>query len=164
MRKFYSDEFKQKMVSKLLLPGGPSFAALSDETSVHITSLRQWVKDHANGNSMSKKNKTLQFGVEEKFQILMETSSLKENELGEYLRKKGLHSAQLEEWKQGALLAMKTSSRPYKIDPELSELRNKEKNLQKEIQRKDKALAEMAARVILLKKSRLIWGDAEEDE
>jgi transposase len=164
VRKYYSDEFKQKMVAKLLSPKSPSFATLSEETGVHITSLRQWVKDHANGNSMSKKSKTSKFGPDEKFQILMETASLKENELGEYLRKKGLHSSQLEEWKQDALSAIKISSQRYQKDPELAELRNKEKNLQKELQRKDRALAEMAARIILLKKSRLIWGDAEEDE
>jgi len=164
VRNIYSDEFKQKMVAKLLLPGGPSFAALSAETGVHITSLRQWVKGHANGNSMTKKSKASKYGPEEKFQILMETASLKENDLGEYLRKNGLHSTQIEEWKQETVLAMKTSSKPYQKDPEVAELRSKEKNLQKELHRKDRALAEMSARVILLKKSRLIWGDAEEDE
>jgi len=43
-------------------------------------------------------------------------------------------------------------------------LKHKEKRLEKELHRKDRALAEMSARIILLKKSRLIWGDAEEDE
>lgn len=163
MPNVYSDEFKKKMVTKLLSPGGPSFAALSEETGAHVTSLRQWVKSHANGNSMTKKSKP-EFSPEEKLQIIIETASLKDNQLGDYLRKKGLHSSQLEEWKQDAFAGMKSSPGRPKKDLEVVELKNKEKRLEKELHRKDRALAEMSARIILLKKSRLIWGDAEEDE
>jgi len=153
------------MVTKLLSPGGPSFTVLSEETGVHHTSLRQWVKEHANGKPMTKKSKTSnKFTPEEKFQILLETASMKDQALGDYLRKKGLHSAQLEEWKQETLEAMKSSPGRPKKDPEIVELRHKEKRLEKELHRKDRALAEMSARIILLKKSRLIWGGAEEEE
>ncbi|HXH75741.1 MAG TPA: transposase [Bacteriovoracaceae bacterium] len=161
----YSNEFKSKMVTKLLSPGGPSFTVLSEETGIHHTSLRQWVKAHANGKPMTKKSKNpAQFTPEEKLQIIIEAASLKDNQLGDYLRKKGLHSAQLEEWKQDAFAGMKSSPGRPKKDPETTELRNKEKRLEKELHRKDRALAEMSARIILLKKSRLIWGDAEEEE
>lgn len=153
------------MVSKLLSPGGPSFTVLSEETGVHHTSLRQWVKAYANGRSMTKNSKTpSKFGPEEKLQIIIETASLKDQALGDYLRKKGLHSSQLDEWKQEALTGMKSSPGRPKKDSEVTELKHKEKRLEKELHRKDRALAEMSARIILLKKSRLIWGDAEEDE
>ncbi|HXH76600.1 MAG TPA: transposase [Bacteriovoracaceae bacterium] len=162
----YSNEFKGKMVAKLLSPGGPAFTVLSEETGVHHTSLRQWVKAYGNGWSMTKKSKTTpsKFTPEEKLQIIIETASLKDNALGDYLRKKGLHSSQLEEWKQETLAAMKTSPGRPKKDSEVTELKQKEKRLEKELHRKDRALAEMSARIILLKKSRLIWGDAEEEE
>lgn len=138
---------------------------LSEETGVHHTSLRQWVKAYGNGKSMTKKNKsTSKFTPEEKFKIILETASLTENQLGDYLRKKGLHSAQLEEWKQEALAGMKSSPGRPKKDAELVEAKNEEKRLKKELHRKDRALAEMSARIVLLKKSRLIWGDSEEDE
>ena len=52
----------------------------------------------------------------------------------------------------------------WKLDPELVELRNKEKELSQDLRRKDRAFAEMSARIVLLKKSRLIWGDGEDDE
>ena len=153
------------MVTKLLSPGGPSFTVLSEETGVHHTSLRQWVRAYGNGKSMTKKSKaTGKFTPEEKFQILLETASLKDQALGDYLRKKGLHSAQLEEWKLETIEAMKSSPGRPKKDPEVIELRQSEKRHEKELHRKDRALAEMSARIILLKKSRLIWGDAEEDE
>ena len=153
------------MVTKLLSPGGPSFTVLSEETGVHHTSLRQWVKAYGNGRSMTKKSKApSKFTPEEKLQIIIETSSLKEQALGDYLRKNGLHSALLEVWKQEAFAGMKSSPGRPKKDSEVVELKHKEKRLEKELHRKDRALAEMAARIILLKKSRLIWGDAEEEE
>jgi transposase-like protein len=153
------------MVTKLLSPGGPSFRVLSEETGVHHASLRQWVKTYANGTSMTKKSKTsTKFGPKEKLQIIIETASLKDQALGDYLRKNGLHSSQLEEWKEEAFAGMKSSVGRPKKDPEVTELKHKEKRLEKELYRKDRALAEMSARIILLKKSHLIWGDAEEDE
>lgn len=161
----YSNEFKGKMVTKLLSPGGPSFRVLSEETGVNHCSLRQWVKAYANGRSMTKKSKIAsKLTPEEKFQILLETASLKDNLLGDYLRRKGLHSSQLEEWKEEAFAGMKSSAGRPKKDSEVTELKHKEKRLEKELHRKDRALAEMSARIILLKKSHLIWGDAEDDE
>jgi hypothetical protein len=59
--------------------------------------------------------------------------------------------------------SQRSAGRP-KIDPELVELRAREKELSKDLKRKDRALAEMSARVILLKKSRLLFGETEEDE
>lgn len=161
----YSSEFKSKMVTKLLSPGGPSYTVLSRETGVSSESLRQWVKAHATGSGMNKKSKSIKkMTPEEKLQILIDTASKKDQALGEYLRKKGLHSAQLVEWKQEAMAGMKSSPGRPKKDPEAIKAKNKEKKLEKELYRKDRALAEMSARIILLKKSRLIWGDAEEEE
>lgn len=153
------------MVTKLLSPGGPSYTVLSRETGVSSESLRQWAKVHATGNGMNKKSKSInKSSPEEKFQILLEAASLKDQALGEYFRKKGLHSAQLVEWRQDAVAGMKSSPGRPKKDPDTIKAKNKEKMLEKELHRKDRALAEMSARIILLKKSRLIWGDAEEEE
>lgn len=88
---------------------------------------------------------------------------MSEHELGEYLRATGLHSKEIEEWKQDIYSSQKSAGRPW-TDPELKELRNDKKTLEKDLKRKDRALAEMSARVILLKKSHLLWGEPEDDE
>jgi hypothetical protein len=93
----------------------------------------------------------------------MKTFSMSENELGEFLRTNGLHSTDIEQWKQDFYSAQRPTGRP-KVDPELMELRSKEKELSRDLKRKNKALAEMSARVILLKKSHLLFGVNEEDE
>jgi transposase len=160
MKSSYSQEFKQSIVQKATSPGGQSIMELSRKTGVHNTSIRYWIRTYANTSTM-KKSKV--WTPEAKFEALMKTAGMSENELGEFLRSNGLHSTELAEWKQEFLSSQKSAGRP-RIDPELAALKVKEKELEKDLKRKDRALAEMSARVILLKKSRLLWGESEEDE
>jgi transposase-like protein len=142
------------------MPGGPTIMQLSEKTGIHHTSIRNWIKIYAN-HSIMKKSK--EWSPEAKLEAIMKTFSMSENELGEFLRANGLHSTEIEEWKQDIYSAQRPAGRP-KLDPELVELRAKEKELSKDIKRKDRALAEMAARIILIKKSQLLFGVNEEDE
>ena len=133
---------------------------MSEKLDIHHTSIRNWIKLYANSSSMKKSK---DWTPESKLEVVIKTAAMSENELGEYLRSNGLHSSEIEAWKQDFLSAQKSAGRP-KLDPELAELRNKEKELSKDLRRKDRALAEMSARIILLKKSRLLFGGTEEDE
>ncbi len=156
----YSPEFKQSAVQKISTPGGPSVAQLAKDLGVHYTSVYAWVKEHANLTSMKKSK---EWTPEAKLEAIIKTATMNENELGEFLRANGLHSTEIDQWKKDIYSAQKSAGRP-KLDPELALLRAKEKELSKDLKRKDRALAEMSARVILLKKSRLLFGETEEDE
>lgn len=133
---------------------------MSEKLGVHHTSIRNWMKIHGNTPDMKKPK---EWTAESKLEAIIKTATMTENELGAYLRANGLHSKEIEQWKQDFFSAQKSVGRP-KVDPELIELRNKEKELSRDLRRKDRALAEMSARVILLKKSRAIFGESEEDE
>jgi transposase len=156
----YSEDFKQAIIKKCLLPGGPSLRSIAIENGLVITTVYGRKKKYATQPDMNKKNKRT---PEQKFQALIETSSLSEHELGEYLRKNGLHLADLEQWKQECKLGMKGAGRP-KINSEVLTLRKEQQSLQKDLNRKNTALAEMSARVILLKKSHSLFEDPEDDE
>lgn len=156
----YSPEFKQSVVQKISTPGGPSVTEMSKNLGIHYTSIYSWIKDHANSGSMKKSK---EWTPEAKLEAIIKTATMSENELGEFLRTNGLHSTEIDQWKKDIYSAQKSAGRP-KIDPELAALRAKEKELSKDLKRKDRALAEMSARVILLKKSRLLFGEIEEDE
>jgi transposase-like protein len=88
----------------------------------------------------------------------MEASRLRDAELGEFLRRKGLHEAQLTQWRQSALEAL-GGGKPARPSSESRRVRE----LEKEVLRKDKALAEAAALLVLQKKIRSLWGDADDD-
>jgi len=130
------------------------------KTGAHHTSIRKWIEAYAKTPGMKKSK---EWTPESKLEAIIKTATMNENQLGEYLRTNGLHSSQIEQWKQDIYSSQKSAGRP-KVDPELVELRSKEKELSKDLKRKDRALAEMSARIVLLKKSRLIWGESEEDE
>jgi transposase-like protein len=160
MRTKYSKDFKQSIVQKVSMPGGPSITEMSVKTGAHATSIRDWVKFYGKSPAMKKSK---EWTPEKKLQAIAHTLNLSEKELGEFLRSNGLHSAELEQWKQDFYSSQQSVGRP-KIDRELNQLRTKEKELTKDLRRKEHALAEMSARVILLKKSHAIFGDPEDDE
>lgn len=107
-----------------------------------------------------KKKRPKDWSAQEKYETLMVYESLNEEEKGAFVRAKGLHAAELERWKEEFLQSyMKTNTKGKKHD--LKDKRIRE--LEKELNKKDKALAETAALLALKKKADLIWGDGEED-
>ena len=82
---------------------------------VHYTSIYGWVKDHANTSSIKKSK---EWTPESKLAEIIKTTTMNENELGEFLRTNGLHSTEIKQWKKVIYSAQKSSGRP-KLDPEL---------------------------------------------
>ncbi len=99
--------------------------------------------------------------AEEKLQAVIEAVGLPEAELGEFLRRQGLHEAQLQQWRDGVLAGLEQHPKrgSKKSSPEARRVRE----LERELARKDKALAEAAALLILKKKAQAIWGDEADD-
>ena len=105
------------------------------------------------------KRRPQDWSAEEKLEVVMEAGRLSEEDIGEFLRRKGLHEAQLKEWREavlGALGSRKAAS------PGKGEARRIHE-LERELRRKDKALAETAALLVLQKKVQAIWGDGDDD-
>ena len=97
--------------------------------------------------------------AEEKLKIVIESEILPEEQLGAFLRRNGIHEAQLREWRSLMLSGLQKPSRPSSKN---SEETRKIHQLEKELQRKEKALAEAAAIIILKKKVQSIWGGEDE--
>lgn len=97
---------------------------------------------------------------EEKLNAVIEAQALSEDELGAFLRRKGLHEAQLEEWRTLILAGLQGHSPRTGAKPSTGDAR-RIRELEKELDRKDKALAETAALLVLQKKVQALWGDAD---
>ncbi len=96
----------------------------------------------------------------EKLRVLVEAGRLDEGKLGEFLRREGLHEAQLKQWRAEAEAALgETAKRHGKRSAESKRVRE----LERELRRKDKALAEASAILVLKKKAAAIWGDVDDD-
>ena len=164
-RTSHSKELKESMVVKLCTPGGPSVFQLSKDSGISKVSLYKWRQAHG-GIQLEKKLKPDDWDPNDQLKAVFKAEGLSEPELGEYLRKAGLLSDQIEEWKREALAGVtekRKRGRPKK-DPELVSLETEVKLLKRDLRRKDRALAEQTAIVILQKKAQQLWGTDEDDE
>jgi transposase-like protein len=104
---------------------------------------------------MKNKTSAKKWSPKEKLKAVTETQSMSEGEIGIYLRREGLHSQQLNDWRSQVLTSLEVSPKTIAAkDGRDAQI----KDLEREILRKDKALAEAAALLILQKKVDLIWG------
>ena len=99
------------------------------------------------------------WSAEEKLAAVIEAATLPDEDLGAFLRRRGLHEAQLEQWRQQVLAGL--GKRPARSSKRSVEAR-RVKELEKELHRKDKALAETAALLVLQKKVQALWGDGDD--
>ena len=101
---------------------------------------------------------------EEKVAFVLEAAAVPSAELGAFLRRKGVHEAQLDEWrKQVTDLAIAGMSSARTDRKATAAEAQRIRQLERELLRKDKALAETAALLVLKKKAQAIWGDEDDD-
>ena len=98
--------------------------------------------------------------AEEKLKVVAEAVGLDDTELGVLLRREGLHEAQLDLWRKALLGSL---DKPGRKDPSVTQERRRIRKLERELKRKDKALAETAALLVLQGKARALWGDEGDD-
>lgn len=159
----YSAEFKEAAVQKLLSRGNKTVKEIIEEVGIASPTIYQWRDNLANIGGMKKSSKPQSRSVSEKLKALSEYNILPVEKRGEYLRKNGLHEEHLKEWQNQIEEAFAPAKRSSKERLEKSADQKKIKELERELRRKEKALAEAAALLILKKKADLIWG-SEEDE
>ena len=106
------------------------------------------------------------WSASDKFTVVLETAGLNATELSAYCRERGLYPEQVERWRQAATDANEKPVLTLKEQKELERLRAQDqreiKRLKKELTRKDKALAEAAALLLVTKKMQALWGEVEE--
>jgi transposase-like protein len=156
----YSKEFKEAIVTKILNRGDKTMLQICEEQGVNNSTVANWLQSRARLLGMSKKN-SVNWSAEEKLKAVTETYSLSGEELGAYLRREGLHSQQLTQWRAEILESL---TKKRKNASQKDERDVKIKSLEREVLRKDKALAEASALLILQKKVNLIWDKQDEED
>ena len=158
-----SIEAKQMLVEKTLNQKGKSVRELAVQHNVGYSTLQKWIRQSRAGTLISGENKRISGGVSpaERFAHVLAVSSLNEVELGSYCRKKGLYSFQLTQWKEEFMKQSESTKRTEDL-AELKKLRLENKELKQDVRRKDRALAETTALLVLKKKADLIWWESED--
>lgn len=172
----YSNMFKNAMIQKMTGPEAVSATALSKKIDVPQPTLSKWLRlagfgssyDFPNiANGYTKMTQTKgpkrpnDWSAEEKLKVVMEAAALDDDQLGAFLREKGLHLTHLEQWRLQMLDGLQNGFSKKKTRPSKADLK-RIRSLEKELRRKDKALAETAALLVLKKKVQEIWGDEDD--
>jgi transposase len=146
----YTESLKTKMVQKMLPPNGRSASALAEETGLPQPTLSRWLREAGTVGIMNIPAR--KWTLVEKLRVLIEGSRLGESRLGEFLRREGLHEAQLKPWRAEVETALGEGAKRGKRSAAAKRI----KALERELRRKDRALAEAAA--INLGSSPRAWG------
>ena len=164
-RNRYSNEFQEQALLKARGRGDRSLQAIADELNMSNGTLSKWVSESKRKVSASAPSEGLpsdvgaaSWSAQQRLLALHETHGLKGMDLHAWCRERGLFEHQLQAWR-GAFCAAAPESRESKTA--LRELQIKHDKLQRELNRKEKALAEAAALLVLQKKFRAMWADEE---
>jgi transposase len=155
-------EFKDSIVNKILSRGDRTIEEVCQQEGVGKSTAVNWVRYRASVANMMKQKAAKKWSPEAKLKAIVDSQSMSEEELGVYLRREGLHSNQLKEWRDEVIKGLAPATK--KSAPKKDERDERIISLERELRRKDKALAEASALLILQKKIDLIWGNKSEDE
>jgi len=159
-KKVYSKKLKESVFKRLAPPNAEKVSALAKELNIPKNTLYTWRNKVLKGTN----KKTSKWRSKDKFQAVLETASLSELETSKYCRKKGIHLEELNSWIKQCQNANNTKFEDPKVIKEnLKNEQQKNKELQKELKYKEKALAETAALLVLRKKANAIWGEPKGD-
>ncbi len=148
----------------LLPPYNYSLRQIAKELDVGISTVSGWRQELIAEGQMKQEGaeRNNDLTAEQIFSFVIETATMSERELADYCRQKGLFVEQVKEWRVASIQAHQPKS-TVKHDPEKRHDKKRIKQLEKELARKDKALAETAALLVLREKFNAVWDNSEED-
>lgn len=177
MSQKYTEGFKIQAVEKALNRSSEiSLAEMAKILGVSRSALQRWITqskqhqletvfDNNLSPTMTIKAKEIRpqdWSLEERLKVIIESDSLSEEATGALCRSQGIFPHHIREWKQqfisGSVISTET-----KRQVSIKSLRNEIKGLNKDLNRKNKALAETAALLVLKKKVDDIWGSSEDN-
>ena len=157
----YSPERKAAVLKKLLPPHSLSVAELSRQEGISDVTLYTWRKQAMmRGEVMSGSGKLPEnWPAEAKLAVVIETATLSEIDLSQYCREKGLYPEQVKSWRQACFDGQTSATQQTQRERAQAKADKKRiRELERELDRKEKALAEAAALRVLRKKLNALWG------
>ena len=153
MTKPFSLVYRQRMVERLTGKDAVSARRLSRETGVSQQTLSRWLNEARSLPVMPANRPGRQsWSIDEKIRVLSRARELAGVELAAFLTAEGLSLAELEQWR----LALEEGNASKATTKRI-------RKLERELARKEKALAEAAALLVLKKKLEHLWEDEDDD-
>lgn len=159
MADYYPKAFIEQALVKVFSRGERSVNSVADELNINHHTLKYWMKKKSKvtpaTQTTSKEKRPQDWSAAEQLAALQETHGMDADALQAWCRERGIFPHHLTSWKT-AFTETKDSAAGGR---EVRELKDEIAVLRREAVRKDKALAEAAALLILQKKYRALWED-----
>ena len=163
----YSPERKAAVLTKMLPPNNVRLGQLANEEGISEATLAKWrAEARAKGRLLPDANAGPEgWTSRDKLAAVIETASMNAADLGEYCRRRGVYLEQLSVWREACERANDWErAATSRITRETKDDKKRIKELERDLARKEKALVEAAALMLLRKKAEAIWGRGGEDE
>lgn len=159
----YTKEKREHALSLMAAPHNKPVAEVMELTGIPKATLFLWRKQaRERGRAVPGDGQNPeQWSAADKFSIVLEAAPLNAAELAEYCRRKGLLVEQLERWR-AEVHSVLADGQGRSTDPERATDKKRIRDLEKDLRRKEKALAETAALLVLSRKYEALWTDGED--
>ena len=157
---------KEAILNTMLSPHPPTVSSLSKQEGISEPTLYNWRKQlFQTGRALPEPDRTSEsWSAQTKFAVVVETAALNEAQLAKYCRSKGLYAEQVKVWRETAIASQDEARQASAQEQHQAKgYRKQIKQLEREITRKNSALAEAAALLILQKKMRTLWEGGEDE-
>lgn len=161
-------EFKEQALSKARQRGSRTLEEVATGLNMPVHTLKGWLKESRKGNAGSALPRSLpqslparQWSAAERLLALQESHGFSGEALHAWCREKGLFEHQLSAWREAFCSSPdpQTLQERRQAKAEFKALQGKHEVLQRELRRKERALAEAAALLVLTKKYQALLGD-----
>ncbi|MDD4941959.1 MAG: transposase [Rhodoferax sp.] len=156
-RKTYTTEFKEQARRKAHERGPKRLQDIAEELELSLGTLKNWLKPSDLNHEMVLPSSTSanSWTAAQRLTALNESHGLKDQELHAWCRERGVFEHQLRQWEREFCQIDKPVATA--VDAALRQAKHKSEQLERELRRKDKALAEAAALLVLQKKFQALW-------
>ena len=152
----YSEKFKARAVARLLLPESAAVDVVAREVGIGSDTLIRWRDDL---QSMPARGRA--WTAAARLEAVIFTAALDETSKNAWCRKHGVYPAELLKWRASATSAL-AEPEEIRANPQTTRQDKKRiKELERELLRKDRALAKTAALLVLSKKVEAIFNKGE---
>ena len=153
----YGQTFKDRAVARLLPPESATLELVSKEGGIASGTLQRWREEV---QSMPARGRA--WTAPARLQAVITTAALSEADKSAWCRAQGIYPAELDQWCASATTALAEPQDARASPHATRQDRKRIKELERELLRKDRALAETAALLVLSKKVAAIYNKGED--
>jgi transposase len=154
----YGQAFKERAVARLLPPESASIQQVSQELGVSVTTLERWRAD-----ALATPTRERVWTPAARLQAVITTAAMDEAQRSAWCRENGVYPTELQQWKDNATAALSEAPEERVTTQQSRDAKKRIKELERDLRRKDKALAETTALLVLSKKFEAILQRDEEE-